>query len=67
MIGHNDTHPIKRHLIKSKKSLELSLQLPTSLLTMFKEFFLVPPHTDTSDHQLGAIIMQDKKCIDLDS
>jgi hypothetical protein len=58
----NGTHPINKPLIKSRKSLERryfsaiqnSISLISSIFTL----------TDASDHQLGAVIMQDKKPID---
>jgi hypothetical protein len=55
----NGTHPINKLLIKSRKSLERRY---ISLLSRLhkKPFHL---YTDASDHQLGAVIIQDKKPI----
>jgi hypothetical protein len=58
----NGTHPINRPLIKSRKSLELR----SGVIHCYPDFNK-PDHfdlyTDASDHQLGAVIMQDKKPI----
>jgi hypothetical protein len=54
----NGTHPINWSLIKIKKVIE------TEVLLCYPDFnrrFHL--YTDASDHQLGAVIMQDKKPI----
>jgi hypothetical protein len=58
----NGTHPINKPLIKSRKSLELRSGVPHCYPDFNKpdSFHL---YTDASDHQLGAVIMQDKKPI----
>jgi hypothetical protein len=53
----NGTHPINSPLIKLRQSLEL-LCYPD-----FNKYSYFHLYTDTSDHQLGAVIMQDKKAI----
>jgi hypothetical protein len=58
----NGAHPINRPLIKLRKSLELR----AGVLLCYPDFndsswFHI--YTDESDHQLGAVIMQDRKPI----
>jgi hypothetical protein len=57
----NGTHPINRPLIKSaiKKVIGTELQVLLSLPD-FNNHVLFHLYTDASDHQLGAVIMQDK-------
>jgi hypothetical protein len=54
----NGTHPINRPLIKLRKSFrsEVFLCYPD-----FNKPVLFHLYTDASDHQLGAVIMQDRK------
>jgi hypothetical protein len=56
----NGTHPINRPLIKST----IKRVIGTEVLLCYPDF-IKPFHlyTDASDHQLGAVIMQDKKPI----
>jgi hypothetical protein len=58
----NGAHPINRPLIKLRKSLEMR----ADVLLCYPDFndsswFHI--YTDESDHQLGAVIMQDRKPI----
>jgi hypothetical protein len=58
----NGTHPINKPLIKSRKSLERR----GGVLLCYPDFnmpVLINLYTDASYHQLGAVIMQDKKPI----
>jgi hypothetical protein len=60
----NGTHPINKPLIKStiKKVIGTEIQV----LICYPDFnkpVLFYLYTDASDHQLGAVIMQDKKPI----
>jgi hypothetical protein len=60
----NGTHPINRLLIKLRKSLELR----SGVLLYYPDFNKPTSfhlYTGTSDHQLGAVIMQDKKAYNL--
>jgi hypothetical protein len=54
----NGTHSINKPLTKSRKSLERRY---FSVIPDFNKPFHL--YTDASDHQLGAVIMQDKKPI----
>jgi hypothetical protein len=54
----NGNHLINRHLIKLRNSLE---RREFSVFPMFNKAFHL--YTDASDHQLGAVIMQDRKPI----
>jgi hypothetical protein len=55
----NGTHPINRPLIKSRNSLELRYGV-VLCYPDFNKLVLFHLYTDASDHQLGAVIMQDK-------
>jgi hypothetical protein len=58
----NGTHPINRPLIKSL----IKKVVGTEVLLCYSDFnkpFPFHLYTDASDHQLGAVIMQDKKPI----
>jgi hypothetical protein len=59
-VNLNGTHPINRPLIKLRKSLELRFGCILCYPDFNKPFHL---YTDASDHQLGPVIMQDKKPI----
>jgi hypothetical protein len=54
----NGTHPINKPLIKSKKVIGTEIHDILCYPEFNKPFHL---YTDASDHQLGAVIMQDKK------
>jgi hypothetical protein len=56
----NGTHPINKPLINLRKSLELRGGVLLCYPEFNKPFHL---YTNASDHQLGAVIMQDKKQI----
>jgi hypothetical protein len=56
----NGIHPINRPLIKSRKSLELRCAIRLCYPDFNEPFHLF---TDASDHQLGAVIMQNKNPI----
>jgi hypothetical protein len=60
----NGNHPINRPLIKStiKKVIGTEIQVPLCYPD-FNKSILFHLYTDASDHQLGAVIMQDKKPI----
>jgi hypothetical protein len=58
----NGTHPINRPLKKWKKVIGAEIQV-ILCYTDFKKPDLFHRYTDASDHQLGAIIMQDRKPI----
>jgi hypothetical protein len=59
-MGLNGTHPINRPLIKSRKILELRCVVLICCPDFNNPFHL---YTDASDHQLVAVIIQDKKPI----
>jgi hypothetical protein len=53
----NGTHPINRPLIKSTIKKVIGTEVLLCYPDFHKPFHL---YTDASDHQLGAVIMQDK-------
>jgi hypothetical protein len=58
----NGTHPINRPLKKIKKVIETEIQV----LLCYPDFnnpCSIHLYTDASDHQLGAVIMQDRNPI----
>jgi hypothetical protein len=56
----NGTHPINRPLIKSAIKKVIGTEIQVLLYPDFNNPVLFHLNTDASDHQLGAVIMQDK-------